>query len=484
MARVLVVGDAMLDIYRNCSVDRISPEAPVPVLVVRSTFERPGGAANVAAGIVAMGCDCDLVALTGDDAAATQLRRLIGDAGIGDLTRSISGRRTVTKERIIGLGQQICRVDYDETFTAADCQLLMDRAGKALTACDVVVFSDYGRGAAHILQPLIQQSAERSLRVLVDPKGPDYRNYAGAWLVKPNWREFLAAALHERAIGTDDHVEPEDRSTIRAIAHGLMERYNIAHMVITLGAKGYVHTSRDGGFAVQPTRAREVFDLSGAGDSFIATLAAFLANGASVERAVDAGNIAAGLAVGRFGTTAIGLEDMSGFVDDREDDRSRIRKVKDLARRGKRIVFTNGCFDLLHPGHLQLLQQAKSHGDILVIGLNDDESVRRLKGPQRPINRLADRAAMLQELRHVDFVIPFAEDTPLRLVQELQPDVIVKGGDYSEETIVGADVVRARGGRVVVVPLIEGFSTTRLTERLASDTDPKPSNILRLPVQK
>jgi D-beta-D-heptose 7-phosphate kinase/D-beta-D-heptose 1-phosphate adenosyltransferase len=468
MTRVLVVGDAMLDSYKNCSVDRISPEAPVPVLVVKSTFERLGGAANVAAGIVAMGCDCDLVALTGDDAAGEHLRQLVGDAGIGDLTSSVSGRRTITKERIIGLGQQICRVDYDETFGAADSQILLDRARSSLAACDIVVFSDYGRGAAHVLQPLIQQSAEQGLRVLVDPKGADYKNYAGAWLVKPNWREFLAAAFHERAIGAGAHVEPEDRATIRALAHGLMERYDIAHMVITLGAKGYAHASREGEFVVQPTRAREVFDLSGAGDSFIATLAAFLANGAPVERAIDAGNMAAGLAVGRFGTTAIGLDDLSGFVDDREDDRSRIQKVKDLSRRGKRIVFTNGCFDLLHPGHLQLLQQAKSHGDVLVVGLNDDDSVRRLKGSQRPINQLADRAAMLQGLRSVDFVIPFAEDTPLRLVQELQPDVIIKGGDYSEETIVGADVVKARGGRVVVVPLVEGRSTTGIAERLAS----------------
>lgn len=484
MTRVLVVGDAMLDSYKNCSVDRISPEAPVPVLVVKSTFERPGGAANVAAGVVAMGCDCDLVALTGNDAAAGRLRELVGETGIGDLTASVSGRRTITKERIIGLGQQICRVDYDETFTAADTQLLLDRMGPSLAASDIVVFSDYGRGAAHILQPLIRDASERGLRVVVDPKGADYRNYAGAWLVKPNWREFLAAAFHERAIGTDDHVEPEDRSTIRAIAHGLMERYDIAHMVITLGAKGYVHTSREGAFVMQPTRAREVFDLSGAGDSFIATLAAFLANGAPVERAIEAGNLAAGVAVGRFGTTAIRLDELNGFVDEREDDRSRIQKVKDLSRRGKRIVFTNGCFDLLHPGHLQLLQQAKSHGDVLVVGLNDDDSARRLKGPQRPINKLADRAALLEGLRYVDVVIPFAEDTPLRLVQELQPDVIVKGGDYSEETIIGADVVRARGGQVVVVPLLADRSTTRIAERIASARTAEPSNILHLPLQK
>lgn len=462
--RVLVIGDAMIDSYKTCEMQRISPEAPVPVLNVRGQFVRLGGAANLAAGIAALGAECTLLALSGEDAHSEVLVKMLGEARVISELVVISGRTTIVKERILAMNQQVCRIDYEERFPEHDSELLMRRALSIIDRFDLVVVSDYDKGCTARLQAFLVEIERRGTPVLIDPKRADWKLYAGAYLLKPNWGEFIATARHERLI--DGLLTPSDHERIREIGLELIRRFRFEHLLITAGANGYLHISPDS-FFVGSTRAREVFDLSGAGDSFLAALTAFLAQGTPIERAIEVGNAAAGLAVGHVGTTVIQRDELLHEIGE-SDDLANVTAVRRLADHGKRIVFTNGCFDILHAGHLTLLRQAKAEGDILVVGVNSDASVSRLKGPTRPINSLGDRMTMLAGLKPVDFVFPFEEDTPLTLIEAVKPDVLVKGGDYTRDTVIGADFVEARGGRVVIVPTLEGRSSTKTLKSLSS----------------
>lgn len=463
--RLLVIGDAMIDLYKICTADRVSPEAPVLVLNYRDQFLRLGGAANVAAGIVAMGTPCDLFTLVGADAQKDTLCAMLGDAGVEPRTLAIKGYPTILKERILSRNQQVCRIDYEDRFRPEDSAALMRNAVARLAEYDYVVVSDYDKGATERL-PIFLAEAERcGVCALIDPKIPNWSRYEGAFLVKPNWSEFLAVLRSEGLLNYGEQPAPTRTEWIRSSALTLMGRHRISHLLVTMGAEGYLLVSEDGEIHAGSTLAREVFDLSGAGDSFLATLAAFLAQGASLIEAVKMGNIAAGIAVGHAGTVVVTLDELRRATGAELEEQGVLDELRRQACLGRKIVFTNGCFDILHTGHLMGLQRAKSEGDILVVGVNSDESVRRLKGEGRPITPLADRMEMLQGLKPVDFVLPFDEDTPENLILKIAPDVLVKGGDYSRETIVGADFVEGRGGRVVIVPIREGRSTTNIINR-------------------
>lgn len=469
--RVLVIGDAMVDSYKTCAMERISPEAPVPVLKFQDQFLRLGGAANMAAGVTAMGTPCDLMGLAGTDAQRDTLGDMLQEAGLGDLLEPVDSVPTIFKERILAMSQQVCRIDHESAFPDSASAALMDRAVALLGSYELYAVSDYDKGCTRHLQVFLKAARAQRARVLIDPKRADWRLYQGAWLIKPNWKEFQAAAQMDNLLPPSGTPDPQDHPALARIAQALMTRHDIEHLVVTLGADGYLHVTRDGGATSGPTKAREVFDLSGAGDSFLATLVAFMAQGESLERAIELGNAAAGVAVGHLGTSVVTRAELLKETRASNGTDATLAALKRLQAQGKRVVFTNGCFDLLHPGHLAILRQSKAAGDVLVVGVNSDASVSRLKGSSRPIVPLADRMTMLAGLKPVDFVVPFDEDTPAEIIRTIGPDVLVKGGDYTFDTIVGADFVSDQGGKVLIIPLEEGRSTSNIVARIASEAD-------------
>ncbi len=461
--KVVVVGDVMLDIYYWGEVKRISPEAPVPVVRVEHKTNRLGGAGNVALNLVNLGCKCSLVGIRGQDLLGEVLERRIKQEGIDGRLLKSRDHITTTKTRIIGRGQQLVRLD-DESVRALSHDLDRNVYQEFLDAvrdADAVVISDYGKAvfSGNLAGVIIRYCKDRNIPVLVDPKGPDWSRYQGATCITPNWAEFLQAAGHYSLGG-----EMED------MAGGLMEAAGLSHLLVTRGSKGMEIFDRDGTHSSIPTVAKEVFDVSGAGDTVIATLAACLATGLDIQAAAGMANAAAGIVVGKLGTnpvTRLELEQAlasSGLVGGgkiKTWDQA-VALVATWKSQGRKVVFTNGCFDLLHVGHIQLLEAAAAKGDVLVVGLNSDDSVTRLKGPSRPIMGQKQRAAMLAGITSVDLVVVFEQDTPLELIEALRPDVLVKGGDYTVETVVGHDLVGNWGGRVELVPLVAGISTSQV----------------------
>ena len=461
-AHILVVGDVMLDRYLLGDVTRISPEAPVPVLRTVREDMRPGGAANVAANVAAMGGRCTLLGVVGADAAAVDVARLVAAHGVEAALVTDAGQATTQKTRLVAGTQQIVRFDTDASVSEAARAALLAAFTAALPGADLVILSDYAKGCLPDPAAFIAAAGAAGLRCLVDPKQADPARYAGAFLLKPNRKEF------ELLFGTTGSMA--DRARAALARHGFGNR------VVTLGADGMLLAGADGSSAQVPTEAQEVFDVSGAGDTVIAALAIAIDSGASVAEAVTAANLAASIAVSHAGTYVVTARDMA----ERRAQAGAASKVLPLEtllpllaaerRRGRRIVFTNGCFDILHPGHVRMLAACRRLGDVLVLGLNEDASVRRLKGPTRPVNTYADRAEVCAGLAAVDYVVGFEEDTPARLIEAVAPDVLAKGGDYSagalggKAAIVGADFVRARGGQVVAVQFHQGYSSTRIIE--------------------
>ena len=467
-ARILVVGDLMLDRYMEGSVDRISPEAPVPVLRHTSSREMLGGAGNVAANIASLGGQVELVSLIGADSDGGKVRELLQDWSIsGSGLVESPTRPTSVKTRFIAQGQQVLRHDWEETSAAnqAEGKALLAAFGDRLAAADIVVLSDYGKGAAstEISTAVIQATRAAGKRVLVDPKHTHYRVYTGASAVTPNRKELAEAS--GMAISGDASVETACAKLIAECAFEavLATRSEDGLSVIQAGQPP-VHI---------PTEAQEVFDVSGAGDTVVAALALGLACGLDWPEAAALANAAAGVVVGKRGTAQVTLQELrdrrqrgapsSGMIANRE---AAALQAQAWRKAGLRVGFTNGCFDLLHPGHLSLLTFARSHCDRLVVGVNDDASVARLKGPDRPVNSLESRATMLAALRQVDMVCGFPEDTPLELIGAILPNVLVKGADYTVETVVGADLVQAHGGKVLLAPLVDGQSTTNIIARM------------------
>jgi D-beta-D-heptose 7-phosphate kinase/D-beta-D-heptose 1-phosphate adenosyltransferase len=468
--KVLVVGDLMLDRYILGEVDRISPEAPVPVLRHAQRYERAGGAANVAMNLAGLGCQALLAGFWGEDAEKAELAAFLDEAKIDTLGVVTTRLPTISKTRIVSRQQQLLRLDIEsqERPSAEDQQHLRERVEQLVSKVHAVVLSDYAKGAvtAELCAVVVRAARAARVPVLVDPKTPDFAKYSGATMVCPNLNELSAAT----GVGTFE---------MEALLHaGEAQRaeHELQYLTVTMSEKG-IRVLSDGKTYHSPARAREVYDVSGAGDTVIATLAASLAGGLQVETAVELANLAAGIVVGKVGTVPIAAHELVGALTpssgirggEKVLDRERLAKrVAEWRAAGETIVFTNGCFDLLHVGHVTLLEDCHRYGSKLVLGLNSDASVCRLKGPTRPVVGENERARVMAALAAVDAVVLFEEDTPIELIRAVKPDVLVKGGDYSVETVVGHEDVIAAGGRVEIVPTVEGFSTTNIVKKLRS----------------
>jgi D-beta-D-heptose 7-phosphate kinase/D-beta-D-heptose 1-phosphate adenosyltransferase len=474
-AKVAVVGDIMLDIYIQGGVERISPEAPVPVIQQISERIVPGGAANVAANIAALGASVRLVGLAGQDNDFGKLSAELDKIGSVDLSGVLatSARSTTTKTRILGHRQQIARLDREDAAAISDEieQGLIARAIKAIDDCDLLVLSDYGKGVLSdpVLRTALDHARVTGKIAIVDPKRRDLAAYRGASLITPN-RAELVLATGERCDGDEEVVNAARKVHL---ASG-------ADLLVTRSEKGMSFVPKQGEPIHLTTAARQVFDVSGAGDTVVATLAVMLAIGAPMIDAMKAANHAAGIVVGKLGTATVSRHELfsalnASEADDVQDGRL-ISRTELLALRsrwqdeGLVVGFANGCFDVLHPGHVSLIRQAANACDRLVVALNTDQSVRRLKGPTRPVQSEQARADVMGSIKGVSVVVLFDEETPLELIQAMQPDLLIKGADYTEAEVVGGDIVKARGGRILLARLTEGQSTTSLISKWQGKT--------------
>ncbi len=470
--KVLVVGDLMLDRYILGDVDRISPEAPVPVLRHVQRYERAGGAANVAMNLAGLGCQTVLAGFWGEDAEKDELAGMLSAAKVDTVGVVTTSLPTISKTRIVGRRQQLLRLDIEsrEQPGEQDRQRLMQRANELVSKVHAVVLSDYAKGALtrELCEAVIRAARTVGIPVLADPKTPDFAKYSGATVVCPN--------LQELAVATG--VAAHELEALLEAGELQRQEHELKYLCVTMSEKG-IRVLSEGGSHHSPARAREVFDVSGAGDTVIATLAAALAGGLKIETAIELANLAAGIVVAKVGTVPIAQHELiaaltpsSGvrFAEKILDGERLARRVAEWKAAGETIVFTNGCFDLLHVGHVTLLEECHKFGSKLVLGLNSDASVERLKGPTRPVVGERERARVMAALAAVDAVAIFEEDTPLELILVVKPDVLVKGGDYRLETVVGHEVVLACGGRVEIVPTVEGFSTTNIVRKLTGQT--------------
>ena len=467
--RCLVVGDLMLDEYLWGKAERISPEAPVQVVDVIREELRLGGAGNVVHNLAALGAQVSVCSVVGDDQNG---RELLGQFCHHQIdTQAIfldPDRRTSRKTRVVAAHQQIVRIDREsrEALPAAVEQLLCHWITARAGDYSVVVLSDYNKGVLTpaVIAAAVSAAVAHGIPVLVDPKGTDYSRYSGATLLTPNRKEAEAASK----------IAITDTASLAQAASVIMEATGIQHLLITRSEEGMSLFSKEGGVVHIPTVAREVFDVSGAGDTVLATLAVGIASGSGMAESARLANVAAGIAVGKLGTSIVTPQEIIDTVSlAHKDSHVKIKSLDVLTPliaaekgRGKRIVFTNGCFDLLHAGHVKYLQKARSLGDLLVLGLNSDASVRRLKGAKRPLIDQDERAHLLAALDCIDYVIVFDEDTPLELITALKPHILAKGGDYSLDGVVGKDIVEAYGGRVELVTFVDGKSTTNIIEKI------------------
>ena len=463
-SNVTVIGDVMLDRFWTGATRRMSPEAPVPVVNVSSQEDRAGGAGNVAVNLAQLGLTVSLVGLCGDDDHARALRRCVEEAGVRWNVMPCAAE-TIVKLRVLSRNQQLLRMDFEESLSPHANDLFVGFAAQHLIDADLIVFSDYAKGSLALIESLIARCRSLGKTTLVDPKGHDFNRYRGATVLTPNLTELEAV------------VGPcQDDATLIAKAETLRSALELEAILVTRSEAGM--TLIQAGSAPQhfAASAQEVFDVTGAGDTVIATLAGCLSAGLPMAEAARIANRAAGVVVAKLGTASVTPDELTMVGEGLRGapDRQGVVSASDMldvvaeARgRGQRVVMTNGCFDLLHPGHIAYLEQASTLGDMLVVAVNDDDSVRRLKGDARPVNAIADRMAVLVGLSAVDYVLPFSEDTPAKLIEALAPDVLVKGGDYVVEEIAGHESVMARGGEVVVLDFLEGHSTSSLIDRLS-----------------
>lgn len=466
-ARVLVVGDVMLDRYVHGSTSRISPEAPVPVVLVSNEEVRVGGAGNVALNAVALGAQTQLFGLVGNDLAADQIESLLTKQGVISSLKRIPDSSTITKLRIISRHQQLIRLDYEDQFPTWNAAYLLSSFSLYIKNANALILSDYGKGMLRESAELIKSARIRGLPVIVDPKGIDFERYRGATIITPNLTEFEAVVgrchsegeIEQRGITLRDHLDLEA-------------------VLVTRSEKGMTLLARGHAPLHLPTRAQEVFDVTGAGDTVVATLGAALAAGMLMADAVALSNIAAGIVVAKLGTATVSPAELhfaarggaaTGGRGVCNEDKL-LAQIAAARNNGESIVMTNGCFDILHPGHVDYLEKARALGHRLIVAVNDDASVRRLKGNGRPVNPLSTRLRMLAALSCVDWVVPFSEATPERLICKLLPDVLVKGGDYMLDQIAGAECVKAAGGKVRVLDFLPGHSTTELIAQIKEGT--------------
>lgn len=461
-SRVLVVGDVMLDRYWHGGTHRISPEAPVPVVKVEQLEDRPGGAANVALNAAALGAAAVVIGLTGADEQAEALQLRLESAGILPLFQKEASVPTITKLRVISRHQQLMRLDFEESFESIDLSPLVSLFEKQLPLAGTVVLSDYGKGALRDPQALIQLARQQGVPVLVDPKGRDFTKYRGATLITPNLAEFEAVVGPCR---TERELVEKGQQLLRDLELDALLVTRSEHgMTLLRAGQSELHL---------PARAREVFDVTGAGDTVISVLAAALAAGSPLEQAVALANMAAGIVVGKLGTATVSGPELRRAVQREQgvergvmSEEQLLVALQDARAQGEKIVFTNGCFDIIHAGHVGYLEQARKLGDRLVVAINSDASVTRLKGPGRPINPVERRMAVLAGLEAVDWVTYFEDDTPERLLELFKPDVLVKGGDYSVDQVVGWEIVQGYGGKVAVLDFLDNCSTTAIVNKI------------------
>ena len=463
-ARVLTIGDAMLDRYWLGETTRISAEAPIPVVGVYRTEDRPGGAANVALNVAALGSASSLIAVTGVDEMGEGLKGKLESSGIACDFLQIDGWPTITKVRMVSRNQQMLRADFEQSLEAHADHIAAGLVArlKAQDHFDGIILSDYDKGCFGDPVPVIKAARSMAVPVYVDPKFKSFEAYAGATVIKPNALELRHAVGDWRS---DSELVSKSRE--------IMARIGCEAFLVTRAAEGMTLIQKNGEERHYPARTREVYDTSGAGDTVIATLAAALGAGSTMEDAVALANIAAGIVVSHFGVASVSGPQLRAEVDPEvpvdqgKMTHEQLRVAVDLARtRGERVVFTNGCFDILHAGHVDYLTEARQEGDRLVVAINSDESVYRLKGDDRPINSLERRMTMVAGLACVDWVVDFDEDTPEALLESLLPDVLVKGGDYEIDQVVGAKIVKQAGGQVKVLSLLEDCSTSAIVEKI------------------
>ncbi|MEH8137125.1 bifunctional D-glycero-beta-D-manno-heptose-7-phosphate kinase/D-glycero-beta-D-manno-heptose 1-phosphate adenylyltransferase HldE [Gallibacterium anatis] len=463
-AKVLVLGDVMLDRYWFGATNRISPEAPVPVVKVQQNEERAGGAANVAMNIASLNVPIKLLGMTGQDEAAQALAKLLADQRIDcDFVR-LDSHPTITKLRILSRHQQLLRLDFEENFHDVQSDELLSRLQHYIAGYGALILSDYGKGTLSQVQQMIQIARQANVPVLIDPKGTDFERYRGATLLTPNMSEF------EAVVGT---CHSEQEIVDKGLA--LIKQFDLTALLVTRSEKGMTLIRPQQEAFHLPTQAQEVFDVTGAGDTVISVLGTAIADGRSLEEACYLANVAAGIVVGKLGTSTVSTVELENAIHRRSENGFGIMSEQELKQavakakaRGEKIVMTNGCFDILHPGHVSYLANARKLGDRLIVAVNSDASVKRLKGEQRPINNLETRMAVLSGLASVDWLVAFEEETPQRLISEILPDLLVKGGDYKPEEIAGSKEVWANGGDVKVLNFENGYSTSNMIKKIQS----------------
>ncbi|MCL0009469.1 bifunctional D-glycero-beta-D-manno-heptose-7-phosphate kinase/D-glycero-beta-D-manno-heptose 1-phosphate adenylyltransferase HldE [Providencia rettgeri] len=461
-AGVLVVGDVMLDRYWHGPANRISPEAPVPVVKVTMVEERPGGAANVAMNIASLGANSRLVGLTGIDDAAKALTKNLNAVQVRCDFVAIPTHPTITKLRVLSRNQQLIRLDFEEGFENVDVAPVLERIEQALPHIGALVLSDYAKGALTHVEKMIALANKANVPVLIDPKGNNFECYRGATLLTPNMSEF------EAIVGPCKNNQDVEEKGMK-----LLQSLELKALLITRSEQGMSLIRHDEAPLHLPTQAQEVFDVTGAGDTVIGVLAASIASGRPLHEACALANAAAGVVVGKLGTSTVSPIELENAIRGRADTgfgvmtESELKQAVENARlRGERVVMTNGCFDILHAGHVSYLANARKLGDRLIVAVNSDASTRRLKGETRPVNPLEQRMTVLGALGAVDWVVAFEEDTPQRLIAEVLPDILVKGGDYRPEEIAGSAEVWAAGGEVKVLNFEDGISTTNIIKNI------------------
>lgn len=461
-ANILVVGDLMLDRYWTGQTGRISPEAPVPVVKIEGSEDRPGGAANVAFNAAALGANIRLLGLTGADESSDLLAQKLSALGVQCDFIKLPDYDTITKLRVVSRNQQLIRLDFERSFAAADTSLLLKKFADHIANVDLVVLSDYNKGTLHDAAKFIELAKTYKVPVIVDPKGSDFSKYAGATLLTPNMSEFQAI------VG-----ECDDELTIVNKAQQLAEKLSLEALLVTRSEHGMTLLQSGEQEIHFPAKAKEVYDVTGAGDTVISTLAASVAAGAPWSQATALANAAASVVVGKLGTSTVSASELAHAVSGENSGGRGVMSEQQLAiaidvakQHGQKVVMTNGCFDILHAGHVSYLSNASELGDKLIVAVNNDDSVTRLKGIGRPINHLDRRMAVLAGLASVDWVVEFSEDTPERIISQLLPDVLVKGGDYKVEDIAGGKQVIENGGDVKVLNFEDGVSTTGMINNI------------------
>lgn len=461
-AHILVVGDVMLDRYWHGGTSRVSPEAPVPVVKVNQVEDRPGGAGNVALNIAALGAGASLIGVIGYDEAGSVLQNRLKAAGIRADFQLSANKPTITKLRVVSRHQQLLRMDFEQPFDMTDSSEFVTKAKTLIPYMDALLLSDYAKGSLQDCQSLIKLAREASVPVLVDPKGSDFARYRGASLLTPNLMEF------ESVVG---RCNSEQEIAVKGAQ--LMQDLDLQGLLVTRGEHGMTLLRPNQAELHLPARAREVFDVTGAGDTVIAVFATVIAAGQSVPEAMALANLAAGIVVGKLGTATVSAPELRrAILGEQGSERGVVSEeqlliaIEDARASGERIVFTNGCFDIIHAGHVGYLEEARRQGDRLIVAVNSDASIRRIKGEGRPINPVDRRMAVLAGLESVDWVLYFDDDTPERLLQNIKPDMLVKGGDYRPDQIVGADIVKGYGGSVKVLGYVESCSTTAIVNKI------------------